>query len=124
MQIARLYFVFAALASFIFYLVLAAYSKREERPKLTGEIICLEADPRLDSKKRNTIHREVASAETAHPARSISATQSSLSRFTTRYPDLEDCPDHWLNDTDKKKFRGQPKKAGQRILPVIDSCQS
>lgn len=49
-KIAGLYFVFAALASFVFYLVLAAYSKRQERPRLTGEIICLEADPRLDTK--------------------------------------------------------------------------
>jgi hypothetical protein len=48
-QIAVPYVICAALVSFLFYLALAAYSSRRERPKLTGKIICLDTDARLDT---------------------------------------------------------------------------
>lgn len=49
-QIVVPYAICAAVVSILFYLTLIAYSKRSERPNLTGEIICLEMDPRLDTK--------------------------------------------------------------------------
>ena len=47
-QIAVPYVICVALVS-LFYLALAAYSRRK-KAKLTGELICLEEDPRLDTK--------------------------------------------------------------------------
>jgi hypothetical protein len=47
-QIAVPYVIGAAVVSFLFYLALTAHSKRRERPKLYGEIICIEDDVRLD----------------------------------------------------------------------------
>ncbi len=49
-QVAVPYVICVAVISFLFYLALSAYSRRRERPNLTGEIICLEIDPRLDAK--------------------------------------------------------------------------
>jgi hypothetical protein len=47
-EIAGPYLIFAALVSLLVYLLLAALSRRPDRPKLTGKIICLDADCRFD----------------------------------------------------------------------------
>src|SRR5215217_7039214 len=52
-QIVVPYLISAAVVSFVLYLILAAYSRRRERPNLHGEIICLEDDARLDRVDRD-----------------------------------------------------------------------